>query len=149
LQDDEGFFTDISNDWDMADEASTRGFGLFDINGDGWLDLVKPCLDEKDRVYVARCGTESWIMIRLRDASANTRAIGSRVRVITADGKEQTRILRSGGTNYASSAPPELHFGLDTHEQIDRIEITWPDQTVTVLDTIDARQAITVWRNGA
>ena len=57
--------------------------------------------------------------------------------------------MRSGGTNYASSTPPELHFGLNTHEQVDRIEITWPDQPMTVLKAIDARQAITVWRNGA
>ena len=56
----------------------------------------------------------------------NRDAIGSRVRVTTADG--QTRMQEViCGTSLGAGSELSLHFGLGDHEQISELEIIWPD----------------------
>jgi hypothetical protein len=54
--------------------------------------------------------------------------------------------IRAGGTSFASSGPPEAHFGLGEHEVIDQVTIRWPDGEVSELGPMQTRQRLTVTR---
>jgi len=43
-----------------------------------------------------------------------------------AEGRRQTSWCNPG-TSYASSNDPRLHFGLGNGQQVDSIEVVWPD----------------------
>ena len=48
--------------------------------------------------------------------------------------------------SFASSGPPEVHFGLGEHERVDEVTIRWPDGALSELGPVDTRQLITVTR---
>src|SRR5690606_33873904 len=107
--------------------------------------LVKRDLVGPTRLYLSRCGEESWLRVRLRAPAPNTFAVGAQVRVWSG-GASQVRWVHAGGTNYASGLPPEVHFGLGAHDLVDRLDITWPDGAVSNLFDLDGRQILDVRR---
>jgi hypothetical protein len=142
-----GSFEDVAPSWGVDHEGSARGLGVGDLNGDGWLDLVKPNLDGPNILEISRCGSESWLRIRLRQpGTMNTHAVGARVRVYTADGRIQTRRIRAGGTSYGSASPMEAHVGLGAFDIVDRVEVSWPDGMESVHEDVAGRQGITITR---
>ncbi len=78
----------------------------------------------------------------------NTFAVGARV-VLEADGQVWTRTVTAGGTNYGSSGPPELHFGLGERPRVERMTIHWPNGRDDVFDDVETRQTLTVRQRGA
>jgi hypothetical protein len=145
LQDGTGQFADVAEEWGVADAGVSRGFVVVDLDGDGWLDWIKRDLSGRPLVHRAQCGDAAWMSISLRQPGANPFAVGAGVRV-QAGAQEWTRTVRAGGTSLASAGPPRVHFGLGTVAEVDRLEITWPDGHVTLLDAIEARQTVRIDR---
>jgi hypothetical protein len=144
-QDDAGDFADVGEAWGLADDGVGRGFAVADLNDDGWLDLFKRDLDGPDLLYMSRCGAESWLRVQLRDPGMNHFAIGARVEVHSGD-QVWWRVVRAGGVNYASSGPPEVHFGLGAHDAVDRVVVHWPDGGMSEYAGIDGRQIVRIHR---
>lgn len=140
------FFTEQAAAWDFADAGMSRGVALADLNRDGWLDIGKRMLDDDNIAYVSRCGAESWVEIDLKQpGTLNTLAIGAKIELI-AGGQRQIRWISAGGTGYASSPPPEAHFGLGASEVIEEVRVYWPDGRYSVLEDVEARQRLTITR---
>lgn len=59
----------------------------------------------------------------------------------------QTRTVLAGGHSIASSAPPEVHFGLGGATVVDRVRIRWPDGATSERVDIDTRQELFVQRS--
>ena len=116
---------------------------MANINDDGWLDLFKPTLDGPSPLYLSRCGEEAWLRIALEQDGLNRHGIGAKIR-LTAAGRTQVGTIRAGGTSLASSGPPEVHFGLGDLDTVDRVEIWWPDSSVTTLEDLATRQVLTI-----
>lgn len=53
----------------------------------------------------------------------NRDAIGARVRVVAGDLVQVTEVR--SGRGYQSHYGSRLHFGLGTHDRIDRVEVRW------------------------
>ncbi|HHO52122.1 MAG TPA: CRTAC1 family protein [Deltaproteobacteria bacterium] len=146
LQLPDGTFSDVAGDWGVADEGTSRGFIVADLNEDGWLDLAKRDLDGPDLLYLSRCGEAHWSKIRLRDpTSANLLGIGARIKVITTEG-EQIRTVLAGGTGFGSGGPPEVHFGLGAAEEIERLEVLWPDGSESWVHSVGVDRIVQVVR---
>jgi len=146
LQDADGQFDDVAPDWGMDDMTSGRGFQLADINHDGYLDLVKRDLEGPNVIWSSNCGTNAWMMIRPRQREGgNQHAVGARVWV-TVGARRIAGDIRAGGTSFASSGPPEVHFGLGEYEEVDGVTIRWPDGELSELGPLSTRQLITVTR---
>jgi hypothetical protein len=147
LQQPDGAFVDIAPTWQVDDRGDARGISVGDLNGDGWLDIVKPDLSGPHMLKLSRCGEESWLRVRLRDESSMNRfAVHAEVLVTTSDGILQRRWVRAGGTGYGSASPHELHFGLGANDVIDTVEVRWPDGAVSTYSGLEARQLITIRR---
>ncbi len=139
-------FEDAAEDWGVADAGMTRGVVLADLNRDGWLDIGKRDLLGENMLYISRCGDEGWLTVHLRDPdSKNTYAIGAKV-VVTVAGLTMTRTVVAGGTGYASSPPPELHFGVGMNDSVEAIRVIWPDGAENEIREIETRQQVTITR---
>jgi hypothetical protein len=143
LQASDGSFDDQASAWSVADDRDGYSIVPTDLNGDGWLDLVK-----EDRIWLSRCGENSWIRVALWGPSPNHFAVGARVR-IEAGGQSQVRWLVAGSTGHGSSGPPEVAFGLGSQELVDRITVTWPDGSISIVEEVEARRVIRVVREDA
>ena len=127
-------FQQVAEDLGIADGGMGRGLLAVDLNGDGWLDLLKRELGGELLVYQARCGENAWSKIDLHQDGMNPQAVGARIEV-TASGKRQSRWVLGGGTSLSSNGPLTQHLGLGTAEIIDKIRVTWPDgETSTFVD---------------
>jgi hypothetical protein len=148
LQNEDGIFEQVADDWEMGDTGGGRGLVLADLNDDGYLDLIKRELYAPAQLYLSRCGDAHWIKIRLAQPGLNTRAVGARL-VLEAGGQSQSRWLMAGGTGLGSSGPMEVHFGLGDVTEIDRITVYWPDGEETVIQDIGTNRQVWILREGA
>ncbi len=144
IQQPDGSFIDEGNIWGSADDGVGRGFVVADFNNDGWLDIAKRDLMGPNILQVSNCGAENWMRIQLHAPDTmNTFAIGATIRVHSGD-VVATRTISAGGTGYASSGPPEAHFGLGEYETAEAITITWPDGRVSLFSDVPARQILSI-----
>lgn len=102
-----------------------RGLARGDFDNDGRMDLLLipnfgPCRllrNESD-------SKNSWITLKLTGTKSNRNGYGAFV-VITAEGKKQTGLCRSG-SGYLTASDQRLHFGLGTATGVESVQISWP-----------------------
>jgi ASPIC/UnbV protein/VCBS repeat protein len=70
-----------------------------------------------------------WLQIELVGTITNRDAVGARV-MIEVDGSQQWREMVLGD-GYGSQSSLRLHFGLNQHDIVDRIEVHWPVSELT------------------
>ncbi len=125
-------------EWRLNSTRSGRSMVLADMDNDGDLDAVVNNVRAPAALYENRlCRAEGSAALRLRlqqPGVQNRNAVGARVLLVTNHGR-LTREVRAG-SGYLSAEAPEVHFGLGPGETIERIEVTWPDGAVSVLDPL-------------
>lgn len=142
----DGSFVEQATSLGLGDTGMSRGVAILDINDDGWLDVVKPNKNTAAKIYLANCGAESWVRVKLEQPGANSKAIGARVRVLQ-DDQSWTRWVSLSSTGLASSVPPEAHFGLGNLTTIQRLEVRWPDGEFSQYEQLEANQILTIRRD--
>jgi hypothetical protein len=145
VQDSSGNFSDVANDWGMDHTGISRGFVWADLNRDGFLDQVSRDLWGPAKMSLSRCDDSAWLLIQLKQHGANPFAIGARV---TASVGEQrwSRWVHAGSTNLSSGGPAEVHIGLGSISQVDRLEIYWPDGAYSVVENVPTRAQVSIER---
>lgn len=140
-------FTELSEDplWNVADVGPGRGLAVADLNGDGWLDLVKRQVGEETPIYLSRCGSEHAVLVSLEQSGANRQAIGARVQARVGDAV-QTEWIVAGGSGLYGGGPPIAHFGLGSADRIDEIAVRWPDGTEQTWQDLPADVHLTLAR---
>jgi len=144
LRMDGGKYTDVSNSAGpgLKLRVSGRGLAFGDYDDDGDLDMLITAIDS--RPLLLRNDTPAvgnWLKVRLLNTKGAP-AINARA-LLTVGGVTQLRELRSGST-YESQNAFDLHFGTGRHEQIDRLEIIWPDGKRTEQTGIKPKQLLTI-----
>ncbi|MEJ7606548.1 MAG: CRTAC1 family protein [Bryobacteraceae bacterium] len=128
----------------FGEAAAHRGAAFGDLNNDGRVDAVVSILNAPAVVLWNRSGSANhWIAFKLRGTRSNADAIGSKVKLTTADGvTHHNQVTTSVG--YASSSDPRVHFGLGKASRISRVEITWPSGTLQLLKNVKVDQILNV-----
>jgi hypothetical protein len=75
--------------------------------------------------------------------SSNRDGIGTRIRLVTADGLEQFAMVTTGGS-YLSSSDKRAHFGLGREPAAAVIELTWPSGKQQRLENVRADRILKV-----
>ena len=114
----------------------SRASVLFDLDGDGDLDIVTSDFNAEPQILVSDLAEKrpdlSWLQVRLRGKESNRDGLGARV-VVKAGGQTYTQWM-DGKSGYLSQSSMPLYFGLGAAKVVDSVEVTWPSgatQTVS------------------
>lgn len=132
----DGTFLDVGwvNDADRVEDG--RGLSIFDLEGDGRLDLVLRNY-RQPAVLLRNTGPAGhWIEFELVGVRSNRDAVGARLRVGTPDGW-QTRAV-GAGAGFLSGSSLVQHLGLGAHATASAVDITWPAGTHTTFGPLPA-----------
>ncbi|MDX1407679.1 MAG: VCBS repeat-containing protein, partial [Saprospiraceae bacterium] len=138
-------FTNRSAQFNLSDPARGRTVVAGDYDRDGDRDLAivnygeSILIKENNLVH-----QHHYLDVRLVGNKSNRNGIGARLRIRTADGMEQWRLMYSG-SSLGGGDELSAHFGLGNNDRVDTLEIFWPGslspQRVT---SVLADQRITV-----
>lgn len=102
-----------------------RGMAIGDMDNDGRLDAVVTTNDGP--LYVLHNETSTtnhWLTLKLVGHKSNRDAIGTEVKVTTANGIQMETVTTA--SSYLSSGDKRIHFGLGQETSAQNIEIYWP-----------------------
>jgi hypothetical protein len=124
----------------------TRSSVIFDVDGDGDLDIVTNEFNAAPMVLVSNLAEKTqvrYIEVKLTGTTSNRDGLGAVVRV-TAGGSTYTKVM-DGNSGYLSHSLYPLYFGLGAAEAVDSIEVLWPSgRTQTVPSPIKINSLLEV-----
>jgi hypothetical protein len=128
--------TEVGDDSGYWDEIYLgRAMATLDFDRDGSIDILIGHLDKPVALLDNQTETEgSWIQLELVGTVTERDAIGTRV-VVTAGGEQFTHWV-TAGDGYFCSDEPVLDFGLGNHQQVDRVEIFWPNREKQTFESL-------------
>lgn len=130
--------------WGFVENGQTRGVLLVDLDGDGWLDVIRKDLVGPTTIHMGRCGDAAWLEIALDQPGPNPRGVGATV-TVRSDDDVWMDAVRAGGTSVFSAGPQVVHVGLGDEETVS-LEVRWPDGAVDVFEDVPTRRHVTVHR---
>ena len=106
----------------------TRSSVMFDLEGDGDLDIVTNEFGDRAQVLVSDLAQKHpdlrWLTLRLRGTRSNRDGLGAWVKVEA--GGRTFRRFHDGKSGYLSQSAMPLYFGLGAAEKVDSVEVLWP-----------------------
>lgn len=124
----------------------TRSSVIFDIEGDGDLDIVTNDFGGTPRVLVSDLQAKKkihFLKVKLEGKDSNRDGLGAVVQVSA--GNKNLLSPHDGKSGYLSQSRMPLYFGLGDAMKVDRIEVTWPSGLRQVLEgPIDANRTLTI-----
>ena len=137
-----GTFREVSQGAGLAD--TERGYAIVcaDFDNDGDMDIFQAHRNDTNAGTLWRNDTSGrrYLRVELNGLPPNTEAAGARIKVTT---EEQTQLREIViGSNFTSQNPTVQVFGLDDAEEIDTVEVEWPDGELTTLRSVDSNQTL-------
>jgi hypothetical protein len=126
----------------FAQLRSSRAVAAGDYDNDGDLDLLITHLDEAPSLLRNDSPGGSWLTVVCEVPPGNGTAIGTEVTLHVGE-RRLIRDLAAGGS-FLSTHDPRLHFGLGDVDRVDRVEVRWPDGSLSVLEDVPANRFVTV-----
>ena len=141
-------FEDKSKAWGFDELVLTNGAAQADLDGDGDLDLILNNNNAEAAIYENRASTGNYLQLQLRQkGNSNPFAVGSRVELLTPQGKQVQEFMPSRG--FQSGMHHGLHFGLGDASVIDTLRVRWPDGTWTQRTQVAVNQQLILKREEA
>jgi hypothetical protein len=142
----QGVFIDVSKDsgdYFKTNKFVGRGAGYIDYDNDGDLDLLIVNLNNQAKLLRNDGGNrKNWLTIVPTVAGSNRPALGARVTVGTGKLQQFQDFIPVRG--YLAQMDPRIHFGLNTNETVDVVEIRWPDGKTQRLKNVAVNQILRV-----
>jgi hypothetical protein len=123
--------------------AAHRGAAFGDLNNDGRIDIVTNCLNGHPEIMMNRSeNANHWLLINLVGTVSNRDGLGSRIKIVTAEGTQYNHATTSVG--YGSSSDKRVHFGLGAATKVDQLEVTWPSGIKQIVTNVAADQILSL-----
>ena len=129
--------------WSARQPRVGRGAALGDIDNDGDIDILVSNCGAEPALLINRVGSrKNWIQLRLTGTDSSRDAVGTRLTLTTAAGRQTDQI--TGGGSYLSAGDPRAHFGLGEVARVEEIRIRWPSGKEEVLKDVPANRILQV-----
>ncbi len=141
-------FSDESEAWGMSIPDYSNGAAYADLDNDGDLELIINNIDEEALVWESRArqsnekAKSNYLRILLAGPSQNKEGLGAKV-FIRNKGVLQYQYF-SPFRGYLSTVEPYLHFGLGEWNQVDSVEVIWPDGKYQLIQHAKANQVLKI-----
>ena len=125
---------------------STRSAVIFDMDGDGDLDIITNEFNYVPLILESNLSTKTsihYVNVKLVGSTSNRDGLGAIV-TVTAGGSKYVKVM-DGKSGYLSQSAMPLNFGLGDAASVDRIDIAWPSgkkQTVTTGITMNGTMTV-------
>ena len=137
-------FTKKSKDWGLDQLTFSNGSAFADLDNDGDLDLVVNNINDKAFIYRNNAGqlmANNYLRVKLTDGE-NRYLTGAKVEIQHSGHLQFFEITAARGM--FSSSEQIAHFGLGKDRKVDKLTITWPDQTQTVRKNIKVNRLLEI-----
>jgi hypothetical protein len=132
-------FSNQKEEWGITDPGISSSAVYADLDLDGDLDLVISRINKEALFYEntsANKNAANFLNIRLTYKDKNQFGTGAKIYVYTRGSTQYLEVNSARG--YLSSLPLNQHIGLGTFNSADSVKIIWPDQTVQLIESLQA-----------
>jgi len=139
-------FEDKSTEWIVADTIISGATAYGDLDNDGDLDLVTNNLNKTASVYINKTNDKkTFLKLKLSYQGKNKFGIGTKVKAYHNGQIQSKELLPSRG--FQASSEPIIHFGFDTLEKVDSLQVIWPNGFYQTLADVATNQTLTLSPN--
>jgi hypothetical protein len=116
----------------------SRGMAVGDLFNDGKMEAVVENLVGRPMILrpVSPQNHNHWISFQLEGVKCNRLALNARVRATAGDLVQMGEVISSG--SYLSQNDLRIHFGLGSHDRVDKAQVKWPNGRVDMLTNLAA-----------
>jgi len=134
-------FSDRSVEWGFFTPTFSSGSAYGDLDNDGDLDLVINNVNMESFLYENKTTdllSYNYLKLNFVGDRKNINAIGLKVRLFAGDQIFYQELNPFRG--FESTVDSKLIFGLGEITTIDKIEVIWPDDRVTIVENVATNQ---------
>jgi hypothetical protein len=142
-------FTDNTSEWGFTVPTYSNGAAFADLDDDGDLDYIVTNIDDQVHLYENTLYEDNqqekdpnYLRIVL-NAKTKSGGLGTKIKIAYGDGLMQYHD-HSTFRGYLSTMEDVVHFGLGQFNQVETLEVLWPDGQFQLLKNIRANQVLTV-----
>ncbi|MFK7923700.1 MAG: VCBS repeat-containing protein [Bacteroidia bacterium] len=137
-------FSDKAKELGLSERSFSNGSAYGDLDNDGDYDLIVNNVNMPAFVYRNQSEKQPnhYLKLKLEGSTANPLGIGAVVNIKQGD---QVQVLQHyTARGFQSSMEPGLLFGLGSENEVDQLEIIWPDGKSQILSNIAGDQTLTL-----
>ncbi len=138
-------FSNKSKAWGGELLTSSNGAAYADLDNDGDMDVIVNNSDDTSFIYrnnSSDLGLGHYLKVKLNGSAKNKLGIGAR---LIASQKDKKQVLEQYLTRgFQSSVSQFLNFGLGDDDELEKLEIIWPDGQMQTINNIEVNQMITL-----
>ena len=138
-------FSDKTQEWGLDQPSLSNGSAYADFDNDGDLDLLVNNVNAEVSLYrnnAEQLTGHNYLKVQLWGCPLNRLCYGTKVYLKNDGQKQMQTLIPSRG--FQSAVEPILHFGLGQMDQIQEIEVVWPDGNIQTLAQVTANQTLKI-----